>query len=90
MNFASWVILGIVVVVVVLAARATFSKKGRASGGCSGCQGCQGCQGRPSGEVRLGHEGGPNARANDITGDNRPAPTRLMDEEKSGAEAARL
>ena len=52
MNFASWVILGIVVVVIGLAIRATFFKK-KGKGGCcdtgdpmtascpaSGCSGC--------------------------------------------------
>jgi hypothetical protein len=34
MNLASWIILGIVVLVVALAIRATFFKKDRKGGGC--------------------------------------------------------
>lgn len=43
MNFASWVILGVVVLVVVLAIRATFFKKNRKGGCCDQGDGKSGC-----------------------------------------------
>jgi hypothetical protein len=57
MNLASWIILGIVVLVVALAIRATFFKKDRKGGCCdpgdqptgcpsSGCSSCS-CSGCP-------------------------------------------
>ncbi len=57
MNFASWVILGIVVLAVVLAVRAVFSKKNRKGSCCevgdnpptcppSACETCGMCQRR--------------------------------------------
>lgn len=59
MNFASWVILGVVVLIVALAVKATFFKKGKKGGCCdvgdskpagcgcppAGCSACSACCG---------------------------------------------